>query len=254
MNYTSLDTITRSVLLQKGLPLHWYVQFLKYAADCVRELSMDSMRAISTAMLTISPIDYAADLPCDYVDWIKIGVPQGQFVQPLVQRLSMNRLTNYTPQGQPTTYGDQNVTADLDFPFWPGYWMFQNIDDLGEQVGRLYGYNTAFTNNTFKVIPERGQVQFCESICQTTAVLEYISSGQTTANSTKIDPLCQAAVEACIDWKYKLHSRRFSGGEAEQAFQLYKIELRRFRARKSDLTPWDIRQAIYRTYMQSPKT
>jgi hypothetical protein len=253
MNYTSLDTITRSVLLQKGLPLHWYVQFLKYAADSIRELCFDSMRAINTVSLPIDQRDFTSDLPCDYVDWVKVGVPQGQFVQPLVQRLSMNRLTNFTSQGQPTTYGDAN-SVNMDFPFWPGYWMFQNIDDLGEQVGRLYGYNTAFTNNTFKVLPERGQIQFCESLCQPVCILEYISSGQTMSNSTKIDPQCQAAVEAYMDWKYKSHSKRFSPGEAEQAFGHYKIELRRFRARKDELTCWDIRQSIYRTYMASPKT
>lgn len=253
MTFTSLDTITRSVLLQKGLSLHWYVQFLKYAADAVRELSFDSMRAISTVTLTIDQRTFAANLPCDYIDWIKIGVPQGQFVQPLVQRLTINRLTNFTAQGQPTTYGDAQ-TVNMDFPFWPGYWMFQNIDDLGENVGRLYGYNTAFTNNTFKVIPERGQIQFAETLANTVCVLEYISSAGALSNTTKIDPLCQAVVEAYIDWKYKLHAgRRFSEGEALAAMNLYKIELRRFRARKSDITPWDIRQAVYRTYMQAPK-
>lgn len=253
MKYQSLDNITRSVLLQKGLPLHWYVQFLKYAADGFRELCYDSMRAINTVMLQIDERDWAANLPCDYIDWIKVGVPQGQFVQPLVQRPTINRLTKYTTQGQPTTYGDPN-TVNMDFPFWPGYWMFQNIDDLGENIGRLFGYNTAFTNNSFKVIPERGQIQFCETLGCNVIVLEYISSGMTMDNATKIDPLCQACVEAYMDWKYKQHSKRFSQGETEAAFQHYKIELRRFRARKDDLTPWDIRQAVYRTYMAAPKT
>lgn len=253
MVYTSLDQITRSMLLQKGLPLHWYVQFLKYSCDCVRELTYDSMRAITTVTLPINPNDFAADLPCDYVDWIKIGVPQGQFVQPLVQRLTINRLPNHNAQGMPVTYGDAQ-TVNMDFPFWPGYWMFQNIDDLGENVGRLYGYNTAFTNNTFKVIPERGQIQFCESLGQNVCVLEYISSGQSASNATKIDPLCQAAVESYCDWKFKQHGKRSSPGEVQEAFQLYKIELRRFRARKDDLTPWDIRQAVYRAYMGAVKT
>jgi len=254
MTYTSLDTITRSVLLQKGLPLHWYVQFLKYAGDAVRELSFDSMRAISTVTLPIDQRDFAANLPCDYIDWIKVGVPQGQFVQPLWQRQTINRLTNYTSTGQPTSYGDAQ-TVNMDFPFWPGYWMFQNIDDLGENVGRLYGYNTAFSNNFFKVIPERGQIQFAETLANNTCVLEYISSGQAVSNATKIDLQAQEVIEARMDWKYKLHAgRKFSQGEIEAAFGHYKIELRRYRARKDDITCWDIRQAIYKSYMGSPKT
>jgi len=251
--YQSLDNITRSLLLQKGLPLHYYLQFLKYCADGFRELCIDSMRAINTKIITIDRRNMAADLPCDYIDWIKVGVPQGQFVQPLVQRTSINRLTKYTTTGQPTTYGTPN-TVNMDFPFWPGYWMFQNIDDLGENVGRLFGYNTAFTSNSFKVIPERGQIQLNEAINANVIVLEYISSGMTIDNVTKVDPLCQACLEAYMDWKYKQHSTRFSQGEAEAAFQHYKIEYRRFRARKNELTPYDIRNIIYKNYIAAPKT
>jgi hypothetical protein len=142
----------------------------------------------------------------------------------------------------------------MDFPFWPGYWMFQNIDDLGENIGRLFGGSAPFQTNSFKVIPERGQIQFDESLHATVVVLEYISSGQTMNNATRIDPQAQACIEAYMDWKYKSHSKRFSPGEAQMAMQLYKIELRRFRARRSDVTPWDLRQAIYRSYMGAPKT
>ena len=253
MVYTSLDTITRSLLLQKGLPLHWYVQFLKYAADSVRELSFDSMRVINEVQLPIDQRTFAANLPCDYIDWVLVGVPQGQFDQPLWQRQTVTRRVNYTSTGQPTSFGDAQ-TVNMDFPFWPGYWMFQNIDDLGENVGRLYGYNTAFSNNFFKVIRERGQIQFAETLQQNVCNLQYISSAATITNATKIDPQAQEVIEARMDWKYKLHAgRKFSEGEIVSAFQLYKVELRRYRARKSDVTPWDIRQSIYKSYMGAPK-
>lgn len=253
MTFTSLDTIVRSVLLQKGLPLHWYMQLLKYSSDCYRELAFDSLRAINTVELLIDQRMKAANLPCDYIDWVKIGIPEGQFVRPLVQRDTINRLTNYTAQGQPITYGVPNNQIQ-DFFFWPGYWMYSNIDDLGENLGRMFGGTAGFQNNSFKVIPERGQIQFDETLAATVCVLEYISSGQAINNTTKIDLMSQACVEAYMDWKYKSHSKRFSAGEAEQAFQHYKIELRRFRARKDDVTIQDIRQTIFRNYIAAPKT
>lgn len=252
MIYQSLDNITRSMLLQKGLPLHWYVQFLKYAADCFRELCYDSMRAVNTVELSIDQRNKAANLPCDYIDWVEVGIPQGQFIKPLVQRNTITNLTNYTTQGQPTTYGVP-TTAPQDFYFWPGYWWYSNIDDLGENLGRMFG-GSPWQANGFKVIKERGQIQFDEAIPSAVVVLVYVSSGMTMNNTTRIDPLAQACIEAAIDWKYKLHSKRFSPGEAEQAFQHYKIELRRFRARKNEITPWDLRQAIYKNYMAAPKT
>lgn len=241
------------MLLQKNLPLHWYVNFLKYAADCVRELAIDSAHAINEVELTIDQRDWTVNLPCDYVDWIKVGIPEGQYVRPLTQRESFNRLTNYTSQGVPTTYG-AGTPQNVDFPFWPGFWMFQNVDDLGESVGRLYGFGAALYQNGFKVFPERGQIQLTQGLRSRTIVLQYLSSGQTVNNATKIDPLCQACVEAYIDWKFKSHSKRFAPGEAEQAFGHYKIELRRFRARKNDMTIADIKQAIFRNYVLTAKT
>lgn len=252
MTFTSLDTIVRSVLLQKALPVHYYVQFLKYSADCYRELAYDSLRAINTIELPIDQRMKAANLPCDYIDWVSVGVPVGQFVRPLVQRDTINPLTKKTAQGQPTTYGIPAPVVQ-DFFFLQGYWWYSNIDDLGENLGRMFG-GTPSPSNSFKVIPERGQIQFDEAMASTVCVLQYISSGQSMDNVTRIEPLAQACIEAYMDWKYKSHSKRFSAGEAEQGFQHYKIELRRFRARKDELTIPDIRQAIFKSYLGAPKT
>jgi len=253
MTFTSLDTIVRSVLLQKALPVHYYVQFLKYSADCYRELAYDSLRAINTVELPIDARMKASNLPCDYIDWVEVGIPVGQFIRPLVQRDTINPLTKYTAQGQPTTYGIPNPVIQ-EFFFWPGYWWYSNIDDLGENLGRMFGGTSQFQSNSFKIIRERGQIQFDEALAANVCILQYISNGQAMDNVTRIDPLAQACIEAYMDWKYKSHSKRFSPGEAEQAFTHYKIELRRFRARKDELTLPDIRQAIFKSYIGSPKT
>lgn len=247
MIYTSLDKIVRRNLLAKRLPIHYYIEFLVHASSCLRELTMDSLKVINSVELTPNPYG-ACDLPCDFVDWVQVGVPQGQFVQPIPQRDTINNLTRYLPTGQPTTYGDPN-TVNLDFPFYPGYWLFQNIDDLGENLGRLYGFNTGYTDNAFKVIRNRGQIQLAESFNGCRIVLDYISDGQCSDNATKVDPRAWATIEGYINWKRSPNADIERSPEGSSYYNQRRI----LRARNSDITPWDIRQTLYRNYKESIK-
>lgn len=248
MKFTTIDKIVRSLLIQKRLPLHFYLEYAKYACDGLRELTFDSLRVVNTTTLAINEDGYYADLPCDYVDWTKVGFKAGQFVSPITQRDTINRLHNYTSQGAITNYGDP-ATSNLDFPFWPGYWMFQNIDDLGENIGRLYGYNTGISENGFKIMPERGQIQFTESIQSTVIVLEYISDGQTNDNASQVDPYAQACIEAYVRWR----TSRNSDIDRSPEGVAYVNARRIFRARKDELTLVQLRQILFSNYKMSQK-
>jgi hypothetical protein len=182
------------------------------------------------------------------VDWTKIGIKMGQFVQPITQRDSINRLHAFDNQGQIVTYGDPN-TVNLDFPFWPGYWMFQNISDLGENLGRLYGFNTGLVPDGFKVLEERNQIQFTETMRTTTVVLEYISNGQTSNNASQVDEYAWTTIEAFINWKRTPNADNEHSPEA----QLYKNQRRLLRGRMSELTVYDIRQILQKNYRASIK-
>lgn len=247
MTFTSIDQIVRRVLLEKRLPIHYYLEFLTHACSCIRELSFDTLRIVNTVTLQHNSY-YACDLPCDFVDWTKVGIKQGQFIQPITQRESINNLNNYTTTGEVIPYGGTN-TVNMDFPFWPGYWMFQNVDDLGENLGRLYGYNTGIANDGFKIIWNRGQIQLTESFDTCVIVLEYISDGQTVDNASQVDPYAQAAIESYINWKRSPNADIDRSPEGVSFVNQRRI----LRARKDELTPWDIRQIMYRNYKGSIK-
>lgn len=248
MKFTTVDKIVRSVLIQKRLPLHFYLEAAKGALDCIRELTFDSLKIINTILLTLDEDCWCADLPCDYVDWTKVGLKQGQLVMPITQRQGVNRLHNYDTSGAIIPYGSDNP-ANLDFPFWPGYWMFQNIDDLGENIGRLYGYDTGINSQGFKILRERGQIQMTENISTDTIVLEYISDGQTSDNASQVDPYAQACIEAFINWRMS----RNSGVERSPEGAAYFNQRRLFRARRNELTLSDLKQILYRNYKMSIK-
>ena len=86
--------------MQRGYPIHFYIQALKSASDCLRELTFDTLQNINTVKLAVSETG-VAELPCDFVDHIKIGVERGQYVKPLVQKDGLNRLQKTDNTGQP---------------------------------------------------------------------------------------------------------------------------------------------------------
>ena len=247
MKYTSIDKIIRRNLLAKRMPLHYYMEYLIHATTCLRELTMDSLRIINTVELELTDY-YAADLPCDYLDWTKIGIKMGQFIQPITQRDTINRLHNYNSNGEIITYQDP-AAFNQDFPFWPGYWMFQNIDDLGENLGRLYGFNTGLVPDGFKILKERNQIQFLETSRDTTYVMEYISDGQTSDNASQIDPYAWSTIEAFINWKRTPNADNDHSPEAYN----FKNQRRLLRARMSQVTLYDVRQILFRNYRASVK-
>jgi hypothetical protein len=95
MKYTTLDKVVKGYLLQKRYPIHFYIDFLVYAQRCFEEISMDSIGNVRTQKIPINSY-FAATLPSDYMDWIKVGVENGQFVKPLINRPGINRLNNFT--------------------------------------------------------------------------------------------------------------------------------------------------------------
>lgn len=246
MLYTSVDITTRSILLQKQLSLHWYTQFLKYVCDAIQELSFDTLKVVNSAVLPVIPNGNYVNLPDDFVDSTLVGIPRGQFIQPVVQRDGISRLPNYNTTGQIIDYGIPDKAVD--FPFWPGFFMFQTISDLGENLGRLYGYNMGYSSNGYKIIRERGIIQLDERFPSKCLALEYISNGQSADSATRTDPQAQKCIEAFADHQWELHKIKGNSAMIQIKKDEFKRQWRMLRARLSDATVYDIRQALYRSY------
>lgn len=243
MRFIKLDHIVRSVIHQKQLKIHWYLQFLKYASDCLRELTFDTLKTINTKRLSVT--DYkAVVLPCDFVDWTKVGIEVNQKIQPLVQTSGINRLNKLGANGAATTFGSSVEPI----------WATGIFSDYGASLGRWYGVGAGFEGDTFKYLPERNEIQLNESLDVTEIVLEYISNGACVDAATKVDPYAQKTIEAYIDWQYKLHSRAYGISERREAEREYYQQLRFLRARKSDLnTIEDFKRSVIRGYKASIK-
>ena len=252
MIFTTLDIIVRRTLLERRLPIHWYVETLVHCSTCLRELNFDTLQIINTVTLTPNQAGQA-DLPCDFTQEVGMFLPIGQYLSPIVHRDNITPLVNYNTTGQPVPYS-QNPTAPINttIPFdWPGGNWYWNVNDLGENLGRLFGYDTTLFNpNGYIIVPERGQVQFTETFTQPSAVFMYISDGQTITNASQITPMAIITLQAWNDWKRSKNAANDMSPEG----MTYKRARKMLRSRLSDLSLLDIKQIIRSNYQDVPKT
>jgi hypothetical protein len=255
MRWRTLDGIVRSCLLQSEKTIHWYLPYLKAGSDCLRELTFDTLEVINTIRLQLNSYK-AVGLPCDFVDWVKVGIPQGQFVQPLLQREGINRLNNFDDNGRKTTYNlpdpDNQDVLDANMINVNGLWIENHFNDKGENVGRYFGIGAGSEPDTFKVLRERSEIQFNEALGQEDdpIILEYISDGQTSNAATKIHPYAQRTIETYIFWKNSPNANNEKSPEAMQYHEAHRI----LRGRLSDITGDDLIRIIRRGYSGSIRT
>lgn len=259
MQYQTLDSIIKSLLLKKGYPIHYYMQFLVSARDALREISLDDLKVVNTVLLTLNSY-YAVDLPCDFVSETKVGARAGQFVRPMSSTDKINSLPYYNSQGQIAPY-PQDTQGDLSdaiensswFGFSSLFWRLTTSNEYGENIGRLFGWGAGVENDIYKVIPERGIIQFVQNINCSQIVLEYISNGMSCDAATQVSPYAWATIEAYINWQHKENNRTYGIGERQMAEQEYIKQRKILRAREGAMTIFDLKRIVQRTSYASPK-
>ena len=244
MRNVTLDTITRSILSQKRKPIHYYYSFLKWNADCLRELLFDTIQITNTVRIPINEFG-EAELPGDYVDWCGIGIQAGQFVRPLIQKNTINRLPNLNPDdGTQIVYPE--ITDETNEFGLPVQWWGINTNSRGENTGGYFGIGAGSEPDTFTIVEERNIIQINQRVEESKIVLRYISDGTFANAATYVTPYAQKTIEAYSDWQYKETSKSFGQGDAQLAKQYFYRQHELLRARKNDLTPEQVIRIINR--------
>jgi hypothetical protein len=239
--------------MKRRYSLHWYLDLLIYAKDCLRELTFDDLHVINVRRLSLTNYK-AVDLPGDYQDWSSVSIRVGQKLRPLVEDNNITSLYNYNSNFVPQPYSNAQEPAFYQNAIFPVFWRMTNFNEFGENTGRIFGAGAGNPVDTFNVIKARNQIQLNDRTEAEEVVLSYISNGQSADAATHIDGYAQATIEAYILWQLKENSRTYGDGEKERARQLYISERKILRARLAD---WDInklKRIIQKNSQQSPKT
>jgi len=199
MEFANLDMITRRWLLERGLPIHYYIDGLTHAASCLREISLRGLCVINSKSLPVDDNGYV-DLPHDFQDDVGVYLPFGQRLIGLPEQKNITPLRlrdttgAFTPYSSVTSNSADSLSAPVLFNY---YW---NVNDNGEPTGRFFGSGGG-TNSGYKVFKERRQIQMTENFAGGGIVLLYISNGQSSDAATQVDWYAFSAIQAYIDWQ-----------------------------------------------------
>lgn len=250
MLFSNVDAIVRRTLLEKGLPLHWYLEFMVHATACIRELSFDTLQIINTLQLPVNSYN-SVDLPDDFVDDLGLSIPCGGRLIAVPKDDSISPLRYHDDTGAyvPPVTQSNNINGQTFFGYTAGAIWYWNINDYGEPTGRFFGARGASDINGYNVVKERRQIQLSGTFTSDTVVLSYISDGQRADNATQIDVQAHACIQAFINWKRNASADMKDAPEARTFYN----EKRLLRARLSTLTKTDIIQVLRRSYSAAIK-
>ena len=247
MKLYTLDSVVRSALADRQYPMHWYLQFLSYGVDVLRELNMDVMQDIKSVRLPINNYK-AAYLPKDYVDYIRVGNETGQYLNPWGEkRDSFNRLNKFDSSGNKISYGDIEAQNGILPNNWEGFWYTNYVNDKGEHLGRIFNNFNGF-RDSFAIIRERSEIQLDMSYTGKEIVMDYISDGLSADASNNIHPYAVATIKAYIMWRMKENSRAYGLAERRDAKDEYGNQYRILRARMNSIDVIDIRRSLAKGY------
>lgn len=257
MKLETLDNVVRSALTSNGLSIHWYFDFLHSAIRCLRELNLDIMRNVNSVILT-PDANASAPLPCDYVDFVRVGFAAGQMVVPMSQKNDINNLPNRNAAGAVIPYN----LNDLSFPYQMAdilgygyyYWYLNSFNVFGENTGGFYGFKGSQIQS-FKVLTGQCRIQFDQNITAKKIFLDYISDGFGTGNCsavTMVSPYAVDAIEKYITTQY-YKSDPVKAKFVALAENDYYLAVKKLIARMNPLTAEDIRASFRKGYQQTNK-
>lgn len=248
MVVTSLDAIVRNMLLKRGYSMHWYLEFLLYAKECLAEISLDEDINTIRYKLLILNDNNALSIPDDCADVAKVSVRIGQYLHPLIEDNSLDLVPNYN-----STFGinpySQGVASQpvTNWPVIDGYvgpyWWTVNWNAFGENTGRQFG-GVGQMSDTYKVNKERNEIKINENLSETEFIVEYIGDGTDADSATHITVYAAATIRRYSLWQFKENNRTYSKGEAISEQQGYLNERQILRARNSDLTVDKFKRAV----------
>ena len=251
MVFTTLDIITRRGLLEKGLPIHYYSEYLYHGSSALRELSFDSLQVVNTVSLPINSYG-AVDLPSDYQDEVAVCFSGSGVLQQIPHNYTINplRVHNTTTGAfEPQTTQDE-IDVDSSIFFGGNGWLwFWNVNNFGEPTGRFFGAKGG-TQLGYTVIPERRQIQLTGGFTDGSIVLQYISDGQNADSATQIDTAAFAVIRAYQEWKRSPNADNENSPEGRAFYN----QRRLFRARKNSLNKTDIQNILRNAYTATLKS
>jgi hypothetical protein len=247
---TTIDSIVRSYLASRQLPIHYYIQGLHYAMKCVRDLHLHVLQDVRATRITVDNFGEAS-IPADYIDWVRMGVEVNKVVRNFTKNDKINLLVKTDSSGNRQAYNDDSATVVYP-PSYEGLFWTNYVSDYGENYGKFWGMRDLNRGDEFKVILDRGKIAVGGDLpAGSSLYLEYLSYNVVSATST-VTPYAEETIEAYIAWQFSIWSQNRIG-EQDRLKLEYSNSKRKLKASMHEITYDGFLKMLRRSYKQAPK-
>lgn len=236
--YYKLSALTDDWLHDNDLTEHYFDKALKWGIRALEEIRLDVAGDVKTKLLTVTDRKTVV-LPDDYADYVKVGVPRGQYV--ITMGVNDDLRVDARDAGRTDTVAgllSQHLPNGTDMTPYGGYYFFNYGGSSLYGVGMglpSKGYFKFHDNGTCKELLLDYDYKF------TQIYLEYITNGFDPCGETHVHPYLKDYVLKFIEfeWEKRNNPKANESSIQRKGRDLFHAE-RNVRARRNTLTPKDM--------------
>lgn len=240
INYVVMSILNRL----RDYSMRHYHYLFQLVIEGYTELSLYSLRNIEVVYKRMSDAK-TVDLPADFVDYTKIGVPINGKIRVLTNKEEI-LLPRKFADGQEVGNTDA-ATVDEGAVFFVDH--FRNGQFIAGMYGMPGGIDTAY----YRIDWERRQIVFGGTIASGEVVIEYISSGVKTSGSTLIPREAVAALRSYVFWQMIDLDSKVPMNEKQRRKQNFLEEEAALRYFQNSVTKEEYERHVWKHTHQTPK-
>lgn len=244
MQLITLDSVIRKYLAKKGLPLHFYLDFMLHGQDCLREMQFNTLRSLEVTTLDVNSDTDLVDLPAECAEPVMVALEIGDKIRPIPEDWRVNNR--------------QNSTKDLDFEEGVNY------RDVDSDLESFYTSNKEFNGgifgmvpsykNSYRILRDSGQLRINNKNEGITKIyLSYLSrTPKQVSSQSVVHPFAENAMYTYMDWKAAENFESNASLNYGKRKEFYN-EYRKLRSMLTKWNPEAIVRSLRRGYFGSPK-
>lgn len=236
--HNTMGAIVDHVLFKKTLHESWWQWMLEMGLWHLRELKLDTWQDVKTELLAVTDRKTVI-LPDDFIDWVIVGIPVGQYAVSLGLNTQLKLTDRTTSDSTVAGLLSQNLPSGLDFAAYGGYYLSNfrgsSIPCVGSGLNINKGSFRVLENKTYK------ELLLDYDFNQTHVYLEYITDGFEPCGETILHPYFCDYVKKGMEfsWEEEKNPSRTEASIDRKAKDL-RDAWRLVRARKNNLDPQTI--------------
>jgi hypothetical protein len=188
------------------------------------------------------------NLPADYIDYVKIGIPINGKLRVITRHDSILLPRVFDDTGLPVGNTDGDTDAGISNCIF-----FSDHFRNGAFIGGLYGLPGGIDTAYYRIDRENRQIVFSGTTPRSEIVLEYISTGLKPDGSSLIPREVVAPLRNYVLWQMEENDPRVAYNEKERRKREYEESVQALRSFSLTFTADEYRHMVYGTSRQTPK-